>query len=820
MTETPILPAWTLTRAEVCAILDHNTHHPTDKSGMRPIEIKFMELGETGEAGDYQLLGSQETKARIAQWCRDAFACVEVKNEDLDSHFDRVDDLFSTLITCNFQVSQRKIGKDAIVDGACALLARLPAYPPDLQFEYGGKIGPSQADSLWPVEYLIPAQSEDSRGRYGWTNLRTLSRPSTNVVRIALFLTMEPSAAFALTSNYADTLARILDTVTEFCQASTTEHDAQAWFILQAFLWAAWQQTVMSQLWYDATRQLAIGYSFERHNRLISREIPLIMPGRDAVEQRRPGYMCKWAFELLRSDLSSVTQDFRTLFEVYDRHFGDLASRCNLASGQGRLRVCDGKAPGNCERFESENVQIQSAHDFECVGSLCSFLTWDEQSYRSIEGARAVSLEETDGQYLRYCPLSSGTMAVSHVWSHGQGGRPETGFNICLHRRYTALARSLGCTSYWMDTPCIPTDDDLRDEAIGQINDNFINSKLTLLVDRDLMEIDIHPLTLQAEEAILAALVVCDWNIRAWTLLEGMRGRLKLHILCKDNRVISLIDVLSDITSKSNLALISPCLAIQHYTPTQYEISKLTEHDPVTTEQATCLLNHRHPTKDRDVIIIWSLICGTAKVRKTAVDFWKSTIGQLLATGFIISSTERLQDRGFSWAPSRPNLLPPGTDTPNAKQYPAYDGQNSVAGQITADGFKAEWLVCRIRRSRGLPLWFSLQTYSGQSAYYRVYNGGANAKMDLSSRLNLRSVIAPLLKQYRWVALLQPALRERTSSGPVAPPRPFAYQGEAEGPLLVIVGSNDGDEWVWQGVHEWDVKFQLPEFSLEELLIV
>jgi hypothetical protein len=92
--------------------------------------------------------------------------------------------------------------------------------------------------------------------------------------------------------------------------------------------------------------------------------------------------------------------------------------------------------------------------------------------------------------------------------------------------------------------------------------------------------------------------------------------------------------------------------------------------------------------------------------------------------------------------------------------------------------------------------------------------------MDLSSRLNLRSVIGPLLKKHRWVALLQPALRGRSDSGAVSPPRPFGYQGEAEGPLLVIVASNDGDEWVWQGVHEWDLNFQLPEFSLEEILIV
>ncbi|GIJ91947.1 hypothetical protein Asppvi_010922 [Aspergillus pseudoviridinutans] len=829
MAELAVQPHWALSRTQVSAILDQNTYHPAETgSGLLPIELRFMQFGETGEAGNYELISMAQKKARIEQWCRDAFALLDPKNGDLGSHLERLDAMFSTLVTCNFLVDKRDLTKDDIVGKTCALLARLPPQPPELQFQYESKGAQSDLDSAWPVEYFrayptVTGQPEESQSRYMWTNLRVLSRPSTNVVRIALYLVMERSGAFTLTSAYSDTIVSFLDAVTDFCRRSTTKADAQAWFVVQAFLWAAWHQTVMLQLWYDATRQLKLGYSFERHNHLISREIPSVMPGREIVARSRPRYMCKWAFELLRSDLSSVTQDFRRLFEIYELHFGDRAPRCNLAAGGGRSRLCDGKAPGNCQRFESEGVQIQSAHDFECPGSACSFLIWDEQSYRSINGARAVCLEETDEKSIRYRPISNQTMAISHVWSHGQGGRPETGFNICLHRRYTALARSFGCTSYWMDTPCIPTDDKLRDEAIAQINSNFINSKVTLLVDRDLMEIDINPPTLQAKEAILATIVVCDWNVRAWTLLEGMRGRLKLHILCKNNHVVSLVDVLSDVLSQSSLAFVSPCLAIQHYTPTQNQHYKFMEQEAVTTEQATCLLNHRHATKDRDVIMIWNLVCSSNKVVKTAVDFWKLTVGQPLATGFLVSSAPRLKGRGLSWAPSRPNLLPPTAGTPDGKQYPAFDGQNSVAGRILAEGFKAEWLMCPIRRAKALPIWYSLYTYEAKSrfdAYYKIYNEGANSKMDLRSLLNLRSVIAPLLKRYRWVALLLPALRERLSSGAAIPPKPFPYQGEAKGTLVVVVASNDGDEWEWQFVHEWDTKFQLPEFQLKELLIV
>ncbi|KAL3488085.1 hypothetical protein BJX62DRAFT_240450 [Aspergillus germanicus] len=839
MTETPLQRSWRLNKSDVCAILDENTHRPTD-SKLLPIEWTFLDFGETGSAGSSVKLSASDTKARMIQWCRDAVGLVAGEPasapgpgpgsgaDDREPHFDRLDSLLSTLMTCNFLMDRKKLSREEVLDRACALLSRLPAYPPELELECDSAV---KEKELWPAEYLV----ETNGNTYKWSNLCVFAKPSTNTIRIALYLTMEP--VLRITSDYADTIARLLDILADLYKSATTGSDSRAWFVVQAYLWAAWQHTVMLQLWCDASTVLKLGYMFERHNTMISREIPSVMPSRETIERSRPEYMCKWAFELLRSDLSSVTQDFRALFETFERQFGERSPRCNLStpssSGRGgkRKRVCDGKAPGNCQRFESDDVQLQSAHDFACpssAGEACTLLTWDEQSYRDIKGAaRAIDLDGTDDKYLRYCPLSCENMAVSHVWSHGQGGRPETGFNICLHRRYSALARSLGCSSYWMDTPCIPTPDDLRDEAIGQINDNFTNSKVTLLVDRDLMEIDIHPLTLEAEEAILATLVVCDWNVRGWTLLEGMRGRMKLHILCRNNHVISLMDVLRDVTAKSTLSLVSPALAIHHYTPTQYQVSGLDMVEPVTTEQATCLLNHRHVTKERDLIVIWSLVCASKKVTKKPEDFWASTVGQSLATGFLVSGTPRLKVRGFSWAPERPNVLPSAQtsdQTENEKQYPAFDGQNSLWGTITPQGFKAEWLACRIRRSKIYQLTseFTLQSYAGTKdlAYWRVYDVGANERMNPESRVHLRSVIGGLLKKFRWVALLLPALRSRNGSDAVSPPRPFDYQGEAEGSMLVIVASNDGDEWEWQFVHEWDGKYLLPEFTLGELLIV
>lgn len=820
--EMPLRPEWSISKSDIDDILENSTYHPTgSEGGLFPIEVQFKELEASEENGVRELLSLTDSSQQAARWCQDvvAFLRADSSNSGLDDHVEKIDAMFSGFVKCSFLLHTREQRREDVLDKGCALLARLPAYPPELEFVYGKD---KQLDSSWPAGYFCI--SSDEKGLddkvYSWSNLRVLSRPATSVVRIALRLVMEKINAFTLTADYTDTVAGLLDAATELARGSSNETDARALFILQAFLWAAWQQTVMLQLWYDTHTETKVGYRFEDRFRIASKRIPSAMPKWETDDLLRPQYMCKWAFELFRSDLSSVARDFRKFFALYVARFGDRPPRCNLKTNDGIQRLCDGKAPGNCQRFDSVGVKIQSAHDYTCSG-FCHQLVWDQESYMSIPGARAVCLDTTDEKSIRYCAVSSETMAISHVWSHGQGGRPEWGFNHCLHRRYATLARSFGCTSYWMDTPCIPEDDDLRDEAIKHINDNFQKSKVTLLVDRDLQDLEISPLTILAEETILATLVVCDWNVRAWTLLEGMQGRLDLQLLCKDNEVISLMTVIMDVLVSGSLDIVSSCLNLQHFTPYRPDKWKHDTPELITTEQATSLLNHRHATKDRDVIMIWGLVCGSSAITKTAVDFWKSREGALLATGFLMSSAPRIQgNRGLSWAPARPNLLPP-TSTDRRKRFPAFDGENSANGSITPAGFVAPWLVCTIRRSRILPAWpivYHTVNSTKLMAYAWLNNQGA--RLDFWGILHLRSIIAPVFKRYRWVSLLQPALRDRYATGYMTPPRPAQYQGNVDGVLLAVVASNDEENWEWQFVHEWDTKHALPEFILEEKFLI
>jgi hypothetical protein len=56
------------------------------------------------------------------------------------------------------------------------------------------------------------------------------------------------------------------------------------------------------------------------------------------------------------------------------------------------------------------------------------------------------------------------------------------GMNLCLHARYCRIAKSQGCTSYWMDTACIPDEHLLRNKSIANITRIFTNSKVTLVL--------------------------------------------------------------------------------------------------------------------------------------------------------------------------------------------------------------------------------------------------------------------------------------------------------------------------------------------------
>lgn len=170
---------------------------------------------------------------------------------------------------------------------------------------------------------------------------------------------------------------------------------------------------------------------------------------REVTSQDKLQYMCNLAYQILQRSRSTSLLDLRQFHQRFIEVFGDRPGRC---IGN---KSCSGLGPDDCKRIRGgDKVKDQSQHDISCTGQqTCSRMIWNKASYLEVSGPRAVSISSFSDQ-LVYKAADTQTLAISHVWLHGQGGRPEEGMNECLHRRYCKIANDFGCSSYWIDVAC------------------------------------------------------------------------------------------------------------------------------------------------------------------------------------------------------------------------------------------------------------------------------------------------------------------------------------------------------------------------------
>ena len=609
-----------------------------------------------------------------------------------------------------------------------------------------------------------------------------------------------------------DSLFVLLKLVLEL--SADEQYEDARWIIVCVYLWTSWQRCLMLYLWTQMAVQLD-GYDYEENDALYLKglqDIPLIYQvlNRQHLERlHRTTYLCSWSFRSLQTDRANISLDFRHFHDLYHGCFGQRRPICNPGPTQ-----CTGSSSQDCKRYKNSEVKNQSVHDLICKGT-CQRLFWSRDSFIAVRGTRAVDIACTDNYTLRYRKLTKSTLAISHVWSHGQGGRPDnvgpegTGFNLCLHRRYADLAVQLGCDSYWMDTPCIPSEKKLRWECIKQINSVFAMSAKTLICDRDIMTIDVSDTTTNAYESILATLLVCDWAVRAWTLLEAMRGRSYLFVLCLHNRVISLTELLRTVHATGRIDIATLFLGRDYIFPPMAvgdfelfpgriitsELEREIEDGFLSISEAAALLSHRHPTRDGDDLLIWSLLIGDLE-DKSPVEMWARQIGKHITTGSLISSAPRVQCvPGFGWAPYLPTPVV-HVQEPNKfpKAYPAYDGNETSKGQITKEGLRAKWLISYFVDPTSF--WFS-QRDTQTSGPTRLCT----------------EIFDQYLRGFKWGALLQAAPR----SGPRK--IPARYRGVL-GHVVVVCGSHNNVSWEWRGIYEWDADVLLPSFTFEDILLV
>ena len=779
----------------------------TPEAGVPP-PFRCGGFGYSLEGRVHRFLPDLEQNERRERFCRDLYE----QALEPTSHCSRLDDRLSQIVSCNFRIE----GKNDISDHTYHLLTRLPARPLQL---------PDEPPALGPdyFNHGLPEDEHSTATVTFWDDLQVTSYVSANVTRAALLSVIYPHMANQMLRPFLDTVADLIGTASKLSSSADTELARQCWFVVRAFLWTSWQRCTMIYFSTFVGGYLGSGFDDHEGHSLILRGMD-VSPGLSIQEMSRkyadlhkPKYMCGWAFELLRNNPICIGLDFRRFFFRYSMAFGDRPGRCLPDH-----RVsCKGDEPGNCQRFRGMRIENQSLHDDVCRGD-CERLTWDEESYRSVTGARAVALEPSDSpQELIYCQASANTLAISHVWSHGQGGRPETGhgFNHCLHRRYVSIARSLGCDSYWMDTPCIPEEHKLRREAIENINQIFEHSKATVVCDKDLMGIDGSDLSIKVCETIMGTLMVCDWNLRAWTFLEAFRGRANMYILCKEHVLVPLNEIFGVIYRQGSIEIASLVLCAPHFlaSRTKRHFRNTRMPNPpfvngfLTVGTAGSLLSHREASRPGDDIVIWSLLLNDT-VYQNAKAFWKSRQDSTLGTSFLVSSVPRLKERGLGWAPSSPTAPLVGMRANDLQtRLLAYDGDDSEVGLIRKDGFLAHWFM---------------YDFVGPCIGVRGLSSFLDIDMEpenSSCRANLREIRHRFLRGYLWGALLRPISQGAEEPAP--------DRGDFSRALMIVCASNrrfrcplEKDleiHWRWRGVYQWDMAEPLPKFvKVWDILIV
>ncbi|KAL9124466.1 MAG: hypothetical protein Q9217_006205 [Psora testacea] len=614
---------------------------------------------------------------------------------------------------------------------------------------------------------------------------------------------------------------------------ASSEHEMSL-YVLNSFLWSAWQRSLMLYFFYVVGVQVWHGSTPKWNSMLAVRSVERLGELRPSTYRGSDvPYLCNCAFELLRTSRSSLALDFRGLIDRFDSQFPDAKGRCIKNSEAS----CNGDVLDSCQRFVGAQTKAQSCHAAHCDGN-CPRIQWDETSYRQCPNPRAVIADfcPTSSQ-LQYCVASSETMAISHVWSHGQGGRPEDGINLCLHKRYCGLASALGCKSYWIDSTCIPDDEELRNEAIMSINGIFLNSKVTLISDSDLQSVSIEHASITQLETLLSVLLVCDWGVRGWTMLEAIRGNATVRILCEDDTTIALKDLLQRVHQDGAVDISVLLGCVQHLLPS---IDAGSNKDP---EEIGHLLSRRHASREGDDMVIWSLL-SRGKAHKMAQKFWEMC--DLVKSGYLVSGAPRIEDvPGFSWAPKTPYIRPQqrsvaledGFHQNYSVYYPSYDGRGSLDIQRTENGLLGKWLCFDVnldfveeslaycRESKTSNLW--LGEIRDTFVHHDQRGKKAASDIDLFPRPDVANACVTLKRLAGTPGANIKLLR------PLAADGLKVYDGGnrrgEDFTLLVVVcvhvgidtskASEREREWKWQGLFEWE-DVSVKNWKVEELLIV
>lgn len=812
--------------------------------------------------------------------------CVRLLNSahDPSAHLERLNESLWCLLPNAFggdarleahHSPRRSFSEDTILHHRTTnLLYRFPRWPPRLlSFPLAGGNSAWSPSTLWDwttagtwaKDYLMPEASrwtthvrfrDQTRGpatdRDGRADkLWTLFCVTTFIDEVSLLLVAKLAdenscldiATCRAFRDYCNTLAELLDVFEQLCLRDegvdvknslltervpgaslfSSQDYEQARAIAKAFLWSAWQRSVLI-LYFQVVRSQVFGHFDPDWASLLAirglRRFDYVDIG--YLLRNRTSYLCGWSLKLLRRSRSSLSLDFRHLIRRFNEQFPTTDGRCLLNStsscGSGHLY--------RCQRFLEMQVPDQSAHQPHCKYG-CQRLLWDETSYISSPHPRAVSTS-FQTTHLRYCAASPRTMAITHVWSHGQGGNPDvSGFNKCLHEHYCELARSHSCDSYWIDSACIPNSEILRHEAITGINKVFSQSKAVLVSDRDLRSVDIHRQSIESFETVLSVLLLSDWMVRAWTMLEASRANRCIYLLCKDDFTISLKRLSKRIFNEGDMSLAALLGCAEYLLPLK---------DPTATKDlahAGQLLSQRYASRPGDDCVIWGLLANIHPTNDPKT-LWRSQ--EKIRTGFLMSSAQRVPAYGLNWAPQSPCTIEcdrivvvHGVSLHYGVRYFSFDGSGSLEGDITPHGLRSKWLyreidACHVeeywKRHVKIVRYFQSQKNRLNREYW--HRNVISEGQDVYDRPDMARAcqrLQELLVHGNRARLLRPLADDGET-----PYEHGTNRGDRRGPtaaLCLLPPNSDAEEqWIWSHVYEWCEPTDRPAWQVGEMLLV
>jgi hypothetical protein len=160
-------------------------------------------------------------------------------------------------------------------------------------------------------------------------------------------------------------------------------------------------------------------------------------------------------------------------------------------------------------------------------------------------------------------PSRANYVAISHVWSDGQGNNEGNWLTGCMFTHIQNLVNGLYGSAdfpvpFWMDTLCIPkgsTFDAVKQLALAQMADIYRAADKVLVLDSSLQVVSCADMSWIEMNMRIG---YCPWSTRVWTLQEGRLAR-QVYFQFKNNPIL-LADLQQSAELNDNFQLLSNLL--------------------------------------------------------------------------------------------------------------------------------------------------------------------------------------------------------------------------------------------------------------------